>query len=471
MAALVETQPIPLSEERYAQSLRVIHTLGRMIVEEEVLPDIHAGIGREAWRDFISATEENLVTDEEFSERLMFEPFRSHQIIDGHVVDSEGARMLDLVTAGYQSSCEAARSNPDMVVQAERDAGDIQVAEIVDSLDVGEMYAVVSMEPKQQLEEHPEFWRDTLHYREGMAVTQVYYRTSETEMLAGAYSIKHSDKTALRQIFDDYGTHIPDDESENRWIRYGVRKAVDLEVAEQFGAVIRQKHAALVQATSPDISVTELMAANTEITQAYFHNYIVPLAQANYRNSSRPEMVSLAQSLLQSEIQYDADDRRKLIWVANGAPMYDDVSRFMEEQIRYGLVEELRKQVVRIAMPHGESHSMPQSCSTKYGNEAFAQESQQMMDMELRIAANIAAGMHAGRTYGGCAGAGKKQTGPESADMGLQDVFGGNAETRHDDAEDKFGSLTFKCQKGHENTRPRNKLIPKCKVCGIDVSC
>jgi hypothetical protein len=36
---------------------------------------------------------------------------------------------------------------------------------------------------------------------------------------------------------------------------------------------------------------------------------------------------------------------------------------------------------------------------------------------------------------------------------------------------DKFGSLSFKCPKGHPNTRPKNKLIDKCKTCKASVKC
>ena len=36
---------------------------------------------------------------------------------------------------------------------------------------------------------------------------------------------------------------------------------------------------------------------------------------------------------------------------------------------------------------------------------------------------------------------------------------------------DKYGSLQFKCSKGHNNTRPRNKLISHCRQCGISVKC
>jgi hypothetical protein len=37
--------------------------------------------------------------------------------------------------------------------------------------------------------------------------------------------------------------------------------------------------------------------------------------------------------------------------------------------------------------------------------------------------------------------------------------------------EDKYGPLSFYCPKGHLNTRPKNRLIERCKVCNISVSC
>lgn len=40
-----------------------------------------------------------------------------------------------------------------------------------------------------------------------------------------------------------------------------------------------------------------------------------------------------------------------------------------------------------------------------------------------------------------------------------------------DDENDTYGSRTFKCQNGHTNKRPKNKLIEKCTHCGIDVRC
>jgi hypothetical protein len=36
---------------------------------------------------------------------------------------------------------------------------------------------------------------------------------------------------------------------------------------------------------------------------------------------------------------------------------------------------------------------------------------------------------------------------------------------------DKFGSLSFECPKGHKNTRERNKLLDNCRTCGVSVRC
>lgn len=47
----------------------------------------------------------------------------------------------------------------------------------------------------------------------------------------------------------------------------------------------------------------------------------------------------------------------------------------------------------------------------------------------------------------------------------------GSSEKLSTSGEDQYGSLTFKCQKGHLNTRPKGKLIPNCKVCGVSVKC
>ena len=70
-----------------------------------------------------------------------------------------------------------------------------------------------------------------------------------------------------------------------------------------------------------------------------------------------------------------------------------------------------------------------------------------------------------GKVFSGCG----DTNGPEGLQTteGQLDIAGyGNKSS-----EDKYGSLKFKCQKGHENTREVNKLLDKCKTCGINVRC
>lgn len=75
-----------------------------------------------------------------------------------------------------------------------------------------------------------------------------------------------------------------------------------------------------------------------------------------------------------------------------------------------------------------------------------------------------------GDVYSGCGGTVRADNNENSLTAGLQleaAGYGNKAET----AEDKYGPLTFTCPKGHKNTRPRGKLIPKCTTCGTSVMC
>lgn len=88
----------------------------------------------------------------------------------------------------------------------------------------------------------------------------------------------------------------------------------------------------------------------------------------------------------------------------------------------------------------------------------------QLLQMEIKLA-----GMEArsrGDKFSACGGTLRAENFDQSSESSMELAGYGNKKE-----EDKFGSLTFKCQKGHENTRPRNKLIERCKTCGISVKC
>ena len=74
-----------------------------------------------------------------------------------------------------------------------------------------------------------------------------------------------------------------------------------------------------------------------------------------------------------------------------------------------------------------------------------------------------------GKTYSGCGVTSEAEPGDISASDQLEELGFGNKANKP--GEDQFGSLKFKCPKGHENTRPRGKLLEKCQVCKCDVRC
>lgn len=76
-----------------------------------------------------------------------------------------------------------------------------------------------------------------------------------------------------------------------------------------------------------------------------------------------------------------------------------------------------------------------------------------------------------GEVLTGCGGSIRMGSGAEdifSADPA--DVFSAIFD-KSSQEEDRYGSLTFNCPKGHKNRRPRNQLIDKCTTCQTSVKC
>ena len=74
-----------------------------------------------------------------------------------------------------------------------------------------------------------------------------------------------------------------------------------------------------------------------------------------------------------------------------------------------------------------------------------------------------------GKTFSGCGSsvsAEKDEDDELSSSEQLTSLGYGNRS-----GSDRFGSLKFKCQNGHENKRPRGKLLSHCQTCGCSVKC
>ncbi len=100
----------------------------------------------------------------------------------------------------------------------------------------------------------------------------------------------------------------------------------------------------------------------------------------------------------------------------------------------------------------------PELLFNKAGIVAHAMALNEMRDSGRRAQAR-------GDVYSGCGSSVAALRDDLASDLLLEAGYGNKAD------EDKYGSLKFKCQKGHVNQRPHNKLIDKCKTCGISVKC
>lgn len=74
-----------------------------------------------------------------------------------------------------------------------------------------------------------------------------------------------------------------------------------------------------------------------------------------------------------------------------------------------------------------------------------------------------------GKVFSGC-GATIEANAEEEKDNAADELSSLGYGNKYEEG-DKYGSLTFSCQRGHRNRRPYGKKIPECTTCGIKVAC
>ncbi len=469
------------SREHYGHSLSGVRALGSLAVEFSApeLLGIQDGRVNRSWNDLYTKVEEHIATDPEHGEALFFDTSRTFEIRDGHAVTEHGERIVEMVVSGHKSALEAAKTESRMSLQAERDGYDVELAEAVDTLEVGEMIGALSFDPKQAIKQDKEFWEEKMNYREGMAIWQWYYRVSETELRTGVVSIKQSDEKAMRNAFARLGHKIPEQISDAEWIRHHVRNFVTIDEAKDYGRRLKTNHRAELADSSPDHSVTEFLQTQMPTMQRYFETYMPSLAVAAYNGKPDNALRELASALSRVETVAWAK-RVQLLQIHKKELLDDDDVRLLDTMVTYALVEELRKELpsymrkdVKPEQPTVISMQFDQVPLFVYGTVL-----QQQNDLIRQMVQNVRAGTEAGRSYGGCSGSSVHQKSGNNAEDNVlpdfQDVFGGKLHESSQDKvidEDQFGALDFECTKGHKNRRPRGKLIPHCKTCGENVSC
>jgi hypothetical protein len=461
------------SREEYAHSLRSLRGLGRVSLEiiplTSDVPEV-----KEAWTDFVSALEENIATDPELSEKLTFNPMRVHDVVDGYVVDNTGRSIVNLVADGLVVSKQQALFDKRMESQVERDEGDVLVAEAVDGLVVGEMLATISMDPKEALALDKDFWEDKA-YREGMAVLQVYYRTSNG-LMAGAYAIKDSNVDDLRELFAEHGLVIPESENCNRWTRHHLVSTTTEENAKSFGDEFVKSYRQKRGLNEQQLSTTDFLKENQIEVQSFFDAYIVPVATSTVTGINNESTKSLAASMHQSNADsISPQERSSLLKVANSDKFDDNDARFMESKIRYALIEHLRpKLIAELSVPTQVVNSINNAGLVDYKIRTIEViGNNQIQRMNEQLSLGLGRGVQENRTYGGCSSAKTESNGPQF-ELGTQDIFGGKSNTENEDTSgesDENGPLKFKCTKGHLNKREKGGWVYECQKCGEDVSC
>jgi|GEM_PF-4770610 len=460
-------QQIAGGKEVYAESLRNFRIMGHLACQGLVETPEYQGARAERWTDFYTAIAENLATDPDYGEQLYFSPMISRPIVDGHVVDKTGKPIYEVAEDGLKASTEEAEEEPEMLVQAERDTGDVEVMTIVDNLKVGELYAVASIEPKKELKRNPKFWKNKMKYRDGMAVLQVFYKTSETELLTGNYAVKRSDLAAFREIFRRREVEIPEDESSNRYSRYGILQSMTMEEALSFGPKLVKEHRELIHDSIQMVSATEIVYENISLLEKYFNAYLVPLSVALVSKDNDPALQSFADTILQKGINFSPELRKKLMKISNSSRFGEDDARLIEEKVRYAVIEELRKLIPgKLAKPKHEY--APIILDVPLVPVARNYSIFEVQAINQQAARNIADGIKAKRSYGGCSGSGEDDPNdPLSGLPNSQLALRGVDREKKDDPEDKTNWKWKKgvCRIEKCSTRPGETEIGPCDVC------
>lgn len=415
-----EGQAPPEVQDEYARSLSYLRRLGAPLVHASVELEAEA-LQEIVYDNYVSALREMLKTDGEFRGRLDIDDKREHRVVDGQVRDKEGVPMVDVVRRGREISEASALWQRDLSSQVVRDRGDEVVAERVDQLQPGESLFALSMEPKDELQNHRKTYRG-LGYRDGLSFIQWYARTDEGTVVAGSFSVDLSDETAWREQFAAMGVEVPEGESPNTWIQHTLVKEMDAEQAEQYARDVRQEYYERRGVNQPRQSVSEYVAANEELINAYFEAYYPALAEAIYGGQNNQTLQELAGAILETDVSnLKGEVRQQLLQVGNGKGFTDELGRTMDSIIRYAVVEDLRSGLSSFVS--GDRPAAVEGAkvtgSIEAGAEGLAEDAvvgpqaQGRMRggglggaspamLHRRMASRVEAGVKAGRSYGGC---------------------------------------------------------------------
>lgn len=227
-------------------------------------------------------------------------------------------------------------------------------------------------------------------------------------------------------------------------------QTIDGNDTEGFAAVQR------LAAENPAASMTDLVAAYDEVLALKFNETFY----AGRRGVDRYE--NAWEELLRHKdlIAYFLDELEVL--AASDLPI-----ETLERQVKQHVIGCWKAFKTRLA---GQTQPLAAAVPNPLGYVALPYER-----LALEVKTSFTEAWRLGEVKTGCGGSISAREENNLSINGLDtfDAIFGEARQENSTSaeEDKFGSLTFECPKGHVNRRPRNKLIEHCKTCGTSVKC
>lgn len=472
LAEVVELEP-KLREgtqpEVYAHSLSTLRKLGHVAVEPTVDVEYKETILDLAFDDFATAEAEMLKTDKELGEQLEINNIRTHVVIDNKVRARDGQPMVDVLRNGALASARMAKEDARYKGQATRDKIDEEVGEDNDKLLPGQTLWGVSFAAQKDLIDYPEIYDKKFGYKEFLVYVQTYSMNDNGTLTTGSFSFEVTDKDKFRALLEENGMVIPEDESDNTWLKH--RQVIQATSAEAHSFVkrMRVEYNKRINRVTNKHSVTKYMESSEKVLRRLFDHYYVPLAEAVYTGKNNEVLRGFAQTVHENNNQLKSDIRQQLMRISNSNFLSDEDGILLDSVIRYAVAEEMRK---------GLAESLKSKAKTTNQIQIKPHEMRYMhsapINVDQLLAQNIRTGIAEKRSYGGCPGnidlAEKSVLGGITKEeiMGIkninpQEAYGGKFEG--DIPKEKWEWKIGVCIIKDCKTRPGKTKVGPCSIC------
>ena len=473
---------VNLAEQRYGRSNSAFIAFGgrQALKQEVVVENIEQTSDLEALAvksDFSAGVTEMLSTDPDSRDKLHIEELNILKKVGQKIYSEDGRDMIQLVKNGAKKSAELAQTHKEYESIAQRDEGDDIVMEVVANLKPGQTHITGSLAPIKAQKLFPKFMKG-LGF-DDVTYLQYYSMQEDGSVAAGLISVKQTDLGAWIKTMKKHTADIPEDVDYDTFIRYGITLDMDPDEALQKVKQIRQDYYDEIGADYGEIvSVNEFVVNHQDIVDAIFAEYYPALSQAAFSGDNNQVLKQYAKDVLASRdlAKLKEEIKRDLIKIANSNKFGGDLAQTMDLMFRYAAVEILRTELPKFLNPNSRARfegrvAARAISSTNPGSQA----SVNYVNLNQHMINHTSAGVQNNREYGGCPGNSSMTDESEltSSTLGIdqQMTYGGLGRLGRFGSRDRYGLRSFRCPKGHLNERPKDKLIPNCKVCGTDVAC